>query len=43
MKLYKKILIVLFLLVIFVYICNITLMPNNLILIQGETLDLKTI
>lgn len=43
MKLYKKILIVLFLLVIFVYICNITLMPNNLILIQGEILDLKTI
>lgn len=43
MKLYKKILIVLFLLVIFVYICNITLMPNNLILIHGETLDLKTI
>ena len=43
MKLYKKILIVLFLFVIFVYICNITLMPNNLILIQGETLDLKTI
>ena len=43
MKLYKKILIVLFLLVIFVYICNITLMPNNLILIQGETLDLKTV
>ena len=43
MKLYKKILIVLFLLVILVYICNITLMPNNLILIQGETLDLKTI
>ena len=43
MKLYKKILIVLFLLVIFVYICNITLMPKNLILIQGETLDLKTI
>lgn len=43
MKLYKKILIVLFLLVILVYICNITLMPKNLILIQGETLDLKTI
>ena len=43
MKIYKKVLIILFLLVIFIYICNITLLPNNLILIQGETLNLKTI
>lgn len=43
MKIYKKFLIILFLLILFIYICNITLLPNNLILIQGETLDLKTI
>lgn len=43
MKIYKKVLIILFLLIIFVYVCNITLLPNNLILIQGETLNLKTI
>ena len=42
MKIYKKFLIILFLLILFIYICNITLLPNNLILIQGETLDLKT-
>lgn len=43
MKLYKKILIIFFLVVIFIYTCNITLLPNNLILIQGEMLNLKTV
>lgn len=43
MKLYKKILLVLCLIIIFIYVCNITLLPTNMILIQGETLDLKTI
>lgn len=43
MKLYKKILIILFLIIIFVYVCNITLLPQNIILIQGETLNLNTI
>lgn len=43
MKLYKKVLIVLCLIVIFIYVSNITLLPNHLILIQGETLNLKTI
>lgn len=42
MKLYKKILILLFLIIIFIYTCNITLLPTNMILIQGETLNLKT-
>ena len=42
MKLYKKILILLFLIVIFIYTCNITLLPTSMILIQGETLNLKT-
>ena len=43
MKLYKKFLIILFLLIIFTYVCNITLLPNNIILIQGETFKLNTI
>lgn len=43
MKLYKKIIFIFILLCIFVYVCNITLLPNNIILIQGETLDLKAI
>lgn len=41
MKIYKKILIILFLMIVFIYTCNITLLPASLILIQGETLDLK--
>lgn len=43
MKLYQKILIVLLLMVIFIYVCNITLLPTSLILMQGETLNIKTI
>lgn len=43
MKLYKKIFIISLLLVIFIYVCNITLLPTSLILMQGETLDIKTI
>lgn len=43
MKIYQKILVILFLIVIFIYTCNITLLPANMILIQGEMLNLKTI
>ena len=43
MKLYKKIMIILFLIIIFMYVCNITLLPNGIILMQGETLNLNTI
>ncbi len=43
MKSYKKVLIILILICIFIYVCNITLLPDNIILIQGETLDIHTI
>lgn len=43
MKLYKKIIIVLFLLIIFIYICNITLLPSSYIVMQGENLNIFTI
>lgn len=43
MKLYKKVLIILFLLVFFIYICNISMFPENIILMQGEELNLYTI
>lgn len=43
MKLYKKIIIVFTLLIIFIYICNISLLPSNYILIQGENLNIFTI
>lgn len=39
----KPILLILFFLIIYVYICNITLLPNNIIIFQGEELNLKTI
>ncbi len=39
----KKISIIIFLLIIYLYICNITLLPNNIIIMQGEELKLNTI
>ena len=42
MKLYQKIITILLLLIVFIYVCNISLLPQSLILIQGETLDLNT-
>ena len=43
MKNLKRIFIILVLIVIYVYICNITLMPNSIILMQGETLSINTL
>ena len=42
MKMYKKILILLLLVVIFIYVCNVTMLPKNIILLQGEIFDLRT-
>lgn len=43
MKKLKPILIILFMMIIYVYICNITLLPNNIIIFEGEEVNLKTI
>ena len=43
MKSYQKITIITFLLIIFIYVCNITLLPQSMILIQGEKLNITTI
>lgn len=43
MKLYKKIIIVLLLLIIFIYVCNISFLPSNYIIMQGENLNIFTI
>lgn len=43
MKKYQKITIITFLLILFIYVCNITLLPQSMILIQGEKLNLTTI
>lgn len=42
MKLYKKILIIIFLIIVYLYVCNISMLPNNIILMQGELLNLNT-
>lgn len=39
----KPILLILFFLIIYVYICNITMLPTNIILFEGEELNLKTV
>lgn len=43
MKLYQKILIIIMLFIVLTYVCNITLLPNNVILNQGGELNIKTI
>ena len=43
MKFFKKFLIVILLLIIYLYVCNISMLPSNLILIQGEQLKINTI
>lgn len=43
MRLFKKIIIITFLLIIYAYVCNISLMPSNYIIMQGENLHLYTL
>ena len=39
----KSILLILFFLIIYIYVCNITLLPSNIVVFQGEKVDLKTV
>ncbi len=43
MNLFKKITIIIFLLLIFIYVCNITSIPSNYIILQGEQLNICTL
>lgn len=43
MEILKRVLFILILVIIYVYVCNISMLPNDIILMQGETLKLKTI
>ena len=43
MKLFKKIIIITFLLIIYAYVCNISLLPSNYIIMQDENLQLYTL
>ena len=42
MRRLKTSLLILILFIVYVYVCNITLLPNNIIIFQGEELNLKT-
>ena len=43
MEILKRVLLIFILAIIYVYVCNITMLPSDIILMQGETLRLKTI
>ena len=43
MKVLKKFFVILFLVVVDMYVCNISMLPSNIILMQGEALNLNTI
>ncbi len=43
MRKLKSILLISFLLIVYVYVCNISLLPNSIILFQGEDLNIKTV
>ena len=43
MKKLKKFLTVTILILIYIYVCNISMLPNNIILMQGEALNLNTV
>ena len=43
MKLYLKVILTIFLIIIYIYVCNITMLPSSIILIQGETIELNTV
>ncbi len=43
MKTFKKILLILFLFLILIYTSNLSAIPSNLILFQGETLNIPTL
>lgn len=39
----RPILLILFFLIIYIYVCNITLLPNNIVVFEGEEVNLKTV
>ena len=43
MKKVKQFLIIALLIIIYVYVCNITLLPSSIIIFEGENLNLKTL
>lgn len=43
MRRFQKIFIISFLLLLFMYVCNVTSIPNHIVLFQGEHYELKTL
>ena len=43
MRKIKPILLIFLSLIIYIYVCNVSLLPNNIILFQGEKLNINTI
>ena len=43
MKKYRKIVLILFMLLVLMYVTNITSMPNSIILFKGEELEISTL
>ncbi len=43
MKFIKRFIVIIVLIIIYMYVCNICMLPSNIILMQGETLSLNTI
>lgn len=43
MNFFKRVIFICFLIIIYVYVCNISMLPNNIILMQGDTLNLNTV
>ena len=39
----KPILLILFLLIIYVYVCSIVLLPDSIVIFQGEELNIRTL
>ena len=39
----RSILLILFFLILYIYVCNITLLPDNIVVFQGEEVNLKTL
>ncbi|MBR2786501.1 MAG: SpoIVB peptidase [Clostridia bacterium] len=43
MRKIKAILLILFFFIIYIYVCNITLLPSNFVVFEGEEINLKTV
>ena len=43
MKLFKRVILIIFLLIVLIYVTNITAIPNSVIVFQDESLELGTI